>query len=83
MYSWIKITVLCRLMCIAWIQLSSSRDQQEAGSSGSMMPVLTQRLSPLMFQHLQLSHTQQTTLKGLFHLVPTIPGHMEQVTTCF
>ena len=83
MYSWIKITVLCRLVCIAWIQLSSSKDQPEAGSSGSMMPVLTQRLSPLMFQHLQLSHTQQTTLEGIFLLALTTPGHMEQVTTCF
>ena len=77
------INVLSRLMCIAWIQLSSSRDQPEAGSSGSMMPVLTQRSSPLTFQHHQLSHTQQPTLKGPFLLALTIPGHMEQATTCF
>ena len=70
-------------MCIAWIQLSSSGDQPETGSSGSMMPVLTQRSPLLMFHHLQLSHTQQPTLEGLFLLALTIPWHMEQATICF
>ena len=41
-----------------WLHLSSFEDQPEPGSSGSMMPALTQRSSPLMFQHLQLSSTQ-------------------------
>ena len=33
-----------------------------------------------MFQHLQLSHTQQPTLEGLYSSGPTIPSHVEQVT---
>ena len=47
-----------------------------------MKPVLIQRSSPLMFQHLQLSLTQQPTQEGLFLLALTITSHMEQVTTC-
>ena len=58
----------------------SSGDQPEAGSSESMMPVLTQRSSPLMFQHLQLSHTQQPTLEEHFSSGLTIPLHMVQLT---
>ena len=66
-----------------WLHLSSFRDQPVTGSSESMKPVLTQRSSPLMFQHLQLSHTQQPTLEGLFSSALTIPLHMEQLTICY
>ena len=63
-----------------WLHLSSFEDQPEAGSSESMMLVPTQRLSPLMFQHLQLSCTQQPTLEGLCSSALTIPLHMVQLT---
>ena len=66
-----------------WLHLSSFEDRPEAGSSGSMMPVLTQRLSPLMFQHRQLSCTQQPTPEEFYPSGLTIPSHMERVTTCF
>ena len=66
-------------MCIAWIYLSSSEEQPEAGSSGSTKPVLIQRSSPLMFQHLQLSHTQQSTLEGLFLLALNINAVHETI----
>jgi len=61
--------VTCMFGCTC---LYSFRDQPEAGSSGSMMPVLIQRSSPLMFQHLQLSYTLQPTLEGLFSSALTI-----------
>ena len=83
MFVYIDGCIMYDLMCIARIQLSSSEDQPEADSSGSMIPLLTQRSSPLMFQHLQLLHTQQPILEGIFLLTLTIPLHMEQVTTCF
>ena len=80
----LHVYVTCMFGCTC---LYSFKDQPEEGSSGSTKPVLTQRLSPLMFQHLQLSHTQQPTLEGLFLLALefyssalTIPSHMEQVT---
>ena len=60
--------------------LYSFKDQPVPGSSESMMPVPTQRSSPLMFQHLHLSCTQQPTLEGLFSSGLTIPLHMEQHT---
>ena len=63
-----------------WLHLSSFEDQPVRGSSESMKPILTQRSSPLMFQHLQLSHTQQPTLEELSISALTIPSHMEQVT---
>ena len=66
-----------------WLHLSSFEDQPVAGSSESMMAALTQRSSPLMFQHLQLSHTQQPTLEGLSSSALTIPLHMEQHTICY
>ena len=58
----------------------SSEDQPVTGSSESMKPVLTQRSSPLMFQHLQPSHTQQPTLEGLYSSGLTIALHMVQLT---
>ena len=66
-----------------WLHLSSFEDQPVGGSSGSTMPVPTQRLSALMFQHLQLSHTQQPTLEGLSISALTIPLYMEQHTICY
>ena len=66
-----------------WLHLSSFEDQPVTGSSGSMMPVPTQRSSPLMFQHHQLSHTQQPTLEGLSISALTIPLYMEQHTICY